>query len=152
MRSSSEIEALFTILRQSAKPEVVSAIEELVRGARDRDLCRINALAFAASRSLEQEDTVAAFLHASRLGLFELTWNVLCPGCGGVLDASATLKTAKQSEYACALCAAGYEFTLDEMVEVTFTVSPRVRPIAGHDPNTLPFDEYLRQVFLGLWR
>lgn len=55
----------------------------------------------------------------------------------------------KQSEYACALCAAGYEFTLDEMVEVTFTVSPRVRPIAGHDPNTLPFDEYLRQVFWG---
>jgi hypothetical protein len=149
MRSSSEIEALFTILRQSAKPEVVSAIEELVQGARDRDLCRINALDFAAKRGLEQEDTITAFLHASRLGLFELAWNVLCPGCGGVLDTSATLKTVKQSEYACALCAAGYEFTLDEMVEVTFTVSPRVRPIAGHDPNTLPFDEYLRQVFWG---
>jgi class 3 adenylate cyclase len=149
MRSSSEIDALFTILRQSAKPEVVSAIEELVQGARDRDLCRINALDFAAKRGLEQEDTIAAFLHASRLGLFELAWNVLCPGCGGVLDTSATLKTVKQSEYACALCAAGYEFTLDEMVEVTFTVSPRVRPIAGHDPNTLPFDEYLRQVFWG---
>ena len=59
------------------------------------------------------------------------------------------MKTVKQSEYACALCAAGYEFTLDEMVEVTFTVSPRARPIAGHDPNTLPFDEYLRQVFWG---
>jgi uncharacterized protein DUF5939 len=44
MRSSSEIEALFTILRQSSKPEVISAIEELVQGARDRDLCRINAL------------------------------------------------------------------------------------------------------------
>jgi hypothetical protein len=149
MRSSSEIEALFTILRLSAKPGVVSAIEEQVQGARDRDLCRINALDFAAKRGLEQEDTIAAFLHASRLGLFELAWNVLCPGCGGVLDTSATLKTVKQSEYACALCAAGYEFTLDEMVEVTFTVSPRVRPIAGHDPNTLPFDEYLRQVFWG---
>jgi hypothetical protein len=84
MRSSSEIDALFTILRQSAKPEVVSAIEELVQGARDRDLCRINALDFAAKRGLEQEDTIAAFLHASRLGLFELAWNVLCPGCGGV--------------------------------------------------------------------
>jgi class 3 adenylate cyclase len=33
------------------------------------------------------------------------------------------------------------------MVEVTFTVSPRVRRIAAHDPNTLPPIEYYRQVF-----
>ena len=64
-----------------------------------------------------------------------MSWNVLCPGCGGVLDANATLKTVDRSEYNCALCAAGYEPTLDEMVEVTFTVSPRVRRIAAHDPH-----------------
>jgi class 3 adenylate cyclase len=33
------------------------------------------------------------------------------------------------------------------MVEVTFTISPRVRRIAAHDPNTLPPFEYYRQVF-----
>src|SRR5204863_5380867 len=36
----------------------------------------------------------------------------------------------------------------DEMVEVTFTVSPRVRAIAGHEPHKLPIWEYCRQV---LW-
>src|SRR3712207_8583932 len=56
-------------------------------------------------------------LFRSRLGLFELSWNVLCPGCGGVLDANTTLKTINSDEYSCALCAAGYEPTLDEMVE-----------------------------------
>ena len=78
-----------------------------------------------------------------------MSWNVLCPGCGGVLDASATLKIGRPDEYDCALCAAGYEPTLDEMVEVTFTVSPRVRRIAAHDPDTLPPAEYLRQIFWG---
>jgi len=73
---------------------------------------------------------------------------VLCPGCGGVLDASTTLKSVEEGEYDCALCAAGYEPTLDEMVEVTFTVSPRVRRIAAHDPHTLPIWEYCRQI---LW-
>ena len=92
--------------------------------------------------------SIAAFLHASRLGIFELSWNVLCPGCGGVLDAGATLKNINRDEYDCGLCAAGYEPTLDEMVEVTFTVSPRVRRIAAHDPDTLP-DEYFRQIFWG---
>ena len=77
-----------------------------------------------------------------------MSWNVLCPGCGGVLDASATLKIGQhRSEYHCSLCAAGYEPTLDEMVEVTFTVSPRVRRIAAHDPDTLPLVEYYRQIF-----
>ena len=39
---------------------------------------------------------IAAFLHAARLGIFELSWNVLCPGCGGVLDAGATLKSVNR--------------------------------------------------------
>ena len=72
---------------------------------------------------------------------------ILCPDCGGVLDAGSTLKTVNHDEYSCALCAAGYKPTLDEMVEVTFTVSPRVRRIAGHDPDTLPEIEYYRQIF-----
>jgi len=104
-------------------------------------------LDFAARRGLDEERAIAAFLHAARVGLFDLSWNVLCPGCGGVLDASASLKTIHRDEYTCALCAVGYEPTLDEMVEVSFTVNPRVRRIAAHDPHTLPMWEYYRQIF-----
>jgi len=143
----SETEALFNVLRQSADAGCVAAIEGTVREAPDRDLCRINAIDFATRHKLDEEQTLAAFLHAARLGLFELSWNVLCPGCGGVLEAGATLKTVNHDEYDCGLCAAGYKPTLDEMVEVTFTVSPRVRRIAAHDPDSLPEVEYYRQIF-----
>jgi len=145
----SETEALFGVLRQSSDPSCAAAIESLVREGSDRDLCRVNVLAFADKTGLNEEKIIAAFLHASRLGIFELSWNVLCPGCGGVLDAGATLKTISRVEYDCALCAAGYEPTLDEMVEVAFTVSPRVRRIAAHSPDTLPEAEYYRQIFWG---
>ncbi|HUK09560.1 MAG TPA: adenylate/guanylate cyclase domain-containing protein [Stellaceae bacterium] len=140
-------QSLFSVLRQSADAEAVAAIERLVRDGSDRELNRVNVLSFAAKAGLDEERTIAAFLHAARLGLFELSWNVLCPGCGGVLEASATLKTVKHEEYTCALCAAGYRPTLDEMVEVTFTVSPRVRRIAAHSPHDLPASEYFRQIF-----
>jgi len=143
----SEAQTLFAALRQSADPDAVTAIESMVRDAPDRQLCRVNALDFAARYKLDEERVIAAFLHAARLGLFELSWNVLCPGCGGVLDATTSLKNVNQAEYACALCAAGYEPTLDEMVEVTFTVSPRVRRIAAHDPDQLAPAEYCRQMF-----
>src|SRR5690242_2346024 len=145
----SEPETLFGVLRHSADAKCVGAIEQAVREAPDRDLCRINVLSFAAKHDLDEERTIAAFLHAARLGLFELSWNVLCPGCGGVLDTSTTLKSVNKEEYDCALCAAGYRPTLDEMVEVTFTVSRRVRRIAAHDPHELPFGEYFRQIFWG---
>jgi class 3 adenylate cyclase len=143
----SETEALFTVLRQSSDPDCAAAIEGSVREASDRELCRVNVLAFAAKHGLDEERTIAAYLHASRLGLFELSWNVLCPGCGGVLDAGATLKNVNRDEYDCALCASGYKATLDEMVEVTFTVSPRVRRITAHNPDDLSEVEYYRQMF-----
>jgi class 3 adenylate cyclase len=142
-----EAQNMFIALRQSADADVVASIETLLRDAPDRRLNRINALAFAKEIGLDEERVIAAFLHAARLGLFELSWNVLCPGCGGVLDAGASLKNVRGSEYACALCAAGYEPTLDEMVEVTFTVTPRSRRIAAHSPQDLPAFEYYRQIF-----
>ena len=147
MKPSRETEALFTALRESAKPKPVSAIEKLIESAPDRALCRINALAFAGEHKLNEEDVIAAFLHAAQLGIFDLSWNILCPGCGGVLGSGTTLKTVNQADYSCALCAAAYEPTLDEMVEVTFTISPRVRKIAAHNPQTLPWIEYFRQLF-----
>ncbi|MCC6948586.1 MAG: adenylate/guanylate cyclase domain-containing protein [Bradyrhizobiaceae bacterium] len=143
----SETQALFDILRQSAPPDAVAAIERLVKTGEDHELNRINVFDFTRKNGLDEERVISAFLHAARLGLFELSWNVLCPGCGGVLDANATLKSVRQETYSCSLCAAGYEPTLDEMVEVAFTVTPRVRRIAAHDPNSLPIWEYARQIF-----
>ena len=145
----SETRAMFALLRQSADPAVADALEALVSDAPDRDLCRLNALAFAAQRGLDEELAISAFLHAAKIGIFEMSWNVLCPGCGGVLDANSSLRTVHSEAYGCSLCAKDYEPTLDEMVEVTFTVSPRIRRIAAHSPEHLPPMEYYRQLYFG---
>jgi len=143
----SEAKNLFAVLRQSADPGAAAAIEALVQDASDRALARVNVLDFAAKNGIDEERAIAAFLQAARLGLFELSWNVLCPSCGGVIDASMTLKSVNRPEYYCAWCAAGYEPILDEIVEVTFTVNRRARRIAAHTPEELPLAEYFRQVF-----
>src|SRR5215213_1142425 len=111
---------LLAALRQSADPKAVDRIEHLVEHGADRDLNRINALAFAAKHNLDPQKTIAAFLHAAQLGLFEMSWNVLCPSCGGVLDANETLKSVDRDRYHCAFCAAGYEPTPDEFYRQMF--------------------------------
>jgi len=142
----SDVDALFGVLRQSTGEDVVAAFEHAIREAPDRLLNRINVFDFAVRYGIDEERVIAGFLHASRLGIFEMSWAVLCPACGNVLASNATLKTVEQAEHNCALCAAGYEPTLDEMVEVTFTVSRRVRKIAAHEPDDLSLAEYFRQV------
>jgi class 3 adenylate cyclase len=143
----SEIQAQIQVLKQTADPAVADAIARLIDQGKDHELNRINLLDFSARTGLDEERVISGFLHASRLGLFDLTWNVLCPGCGGVLDAHSTLKSLRHDDYHCGLCACGYEASVDEQVEVAFTVSPQVRRIAAHDPNALPIWDYFRQVF-----
>src|SRR6266404_814086 len=143
----SDIQAQFSVLKQTADPAVADAILQLIEQGKDHELNRVNVLDFSRRTGLDEERVISGFLHASRLGLFELTWNVLCPGCGGVLDAHSTLKSLRHDDYHCGLCACGYEASVDEQVEVAFTVSPRIRRIAAHDPNSLPVWEYFKQVF-----
>ena len=142
-----DAQALFGLLRQTADPAMVDALKTSVETDPDRFLNRINPLAFAEAHGLDEEETIGGFVHAARLGLFDMSWNMLCPGCGGVLEAGAGLKTLNHTHYYCSLCAANYEPTLDKLVEVTFTVNQSVRRIAAHDPDSLPFAEYMRQIF-----
>jgi class 3 adenylate cyclase len=143
----SEAETLFVALRQSADEHVVDMLERMVQDAPDHALNKMNAIDLAAKHGLDAERVIAALLNAVGLGMFEMTWNVMCPSCAGVLSSNKSLRTLDRAQYNCAFCAAGYETTLDDLVEVTFMVSPRLRKIAAHSPDQLSAAEYYRQIF-----
>ena len=142
-----DMQALSGLLRQTADPAVVEALKTSVETDSDRALNRINPLAYAKAHGLDEEATIGGFVHAARLGLFDMAWNMLCPGCGGVLESGVALKTFKSERYYCSFCAMDCEPTLDKQVEVTFTINPQIRRIAAHDPDSLPYAEYMRQIF-----
>src|ERR1700751_338785 len=143
----SDIQSQLSVLKRTADRAVADAIGQLIEDGEDHELNRINTLDFSKRTGFDEEKVISGSLHASRLGLFDLTWNVLCPGCSGVLDAHDTLKSLRNDDYRCGLCACGREPSVDEQVEVAFTVSPKGRRIAAHDPNTMPLWEYYKQVF-----
>src|SRR6201987_4541819 len=143
----SEADTLFATLRQSTGDDIAALLERTVRDAPDHALNKINALDLAAKEGVGEDRVIAALLNAVGLGIVEMSWNVMCPSCAGVLSANKSLKTLNRAQYNCAFCAAGYETTLDNLVEVTFAVSPRVRKIAAHDPDQLSPAEYYREIF-----
>ena len=144
-----EAPSLFLLLRQFVDLSLATELEKFVAEAPEHKLVRINAVALAAELELDEERLIAALLHASKVGIFEMFWNVLCPDCGFVLDRNTSLRTIRSDDYFCPNCAEGYEPTLDDRVEVTFTVSSRVRPVAAHNPDQLSPLEYFRQINIG---
>jgi class 3 adenylate cyclase len=126
---------------RSWSPRLVSKLENHIRSADDGQLLRINPLAIAAEKGLVEEECIDLFLHATSIGLFEMTWNLLCPRCSGVIDSFRALKTLN-SHCRCSNCRADFVAALDDMIAVTFTVHPAVRRIAYHDPATLSVEDY----------
>src|SRR4051794_11169419 len=132
-----DTDALWTLLLEAAEPNAAAAVKHHVETGGDAGLCRINALAFAAERGLDEDATIGAFVRAAQLGLFDMAWSALCPGCGGVLESGAALRTLTRHKYFCSLCVQAHVPTLDPLVEFPFPVNPRTRRIAAHDPDSL---------------
>jgi class 3 adenylate cyclase len=127
---------------RSWSPRLISKLESHIRGAEDVELLRINPIRFAAEKNLVEAEAIDLFLHASALGLFEMVWILICPICSCVIDSFRALKNL-DSHCRCTICHVDFVATLDDMIAITFTVSPSVRRIAYHDPGTLPAEDYL---------
>ena len=78
----SDFHSLYSVLKQTADPQVADAIQNLVETGADHELNRINLVDFSAKRGLDEERVISGFLHASRLGIFDLScrfYGMSCP-------------------------------------------------------------------------
>jgi adenylate cyclase len=66
------------------------------------------------------------FLYATRAGLLDLEWDVLCPNCRGPSVRVPTLSDLAQDAH-CTSCNIRYDVNFDESVELRFDVSPDIR-------------------------
>jgi class 3 adenylate cyclase len=137
------LESRMTEIEQarSWSPRVISKLETLIRGGDDLALYRVNPLAFARDRAVAEAESIDLFLHAARCGLFDMSWDVICPQSGMVLESFGALRTLK-THYACGLCDVSGETDLDDFIEVTFSVSPQLRRLPFHDPASLSVEDF----------
>ena len=137
------LESKMTDIEQARawSPRVISKFETLIRSGDDLSLYRINPLAFARDRGIAEAESIDLFLHATRNGLFDMSWDVVCPQSGMVLESFGALRTLK-THYVCGLCDVSGETDLDDFIEVTFTVSPQLRRLPFHDPQSLSVEDF----------
>ncbi len=109
-------------------PRVIDVLAQFLEHASDLELARMRPRAFAERFSLNEQQTIEAFLRASRLGLVELLWDVLCPSCRIPSSVQETLKSLKDHGH-CEACNLGFELDLARSVEMIFRVHPEIRPV-----------------------
>jgi class 3 adenylate cyclase/predicted RNA-binding Zn-ribbon protein involved in translation (DUF1610 family) len=125
---------------RSWSPRVISKLEAFIRAGEDYDLFRINPIRFGTEKGMAENEAIDLFLHSAKLGLFELEWHLVCPTCGHVVESLRNMHRL-HSFYVCNQCAFETTATLDDYIQVAFTVSPSVREIVFHHPESLSADD-----------
>lgn len=122
-------------------PRVISKLETTIRTAEDYDLYRINPIQYAEEKRITEKEAIDLFLHSSKHGLFEMEWDIVCPVCAQVAKSFNRLDDV-HPYFICRFCSFEGIAALDDFIQITFTISTRVREIAYHHPENLSIEDF----------
>ncbi|MEJ0090936.1 MAG: DUF5939 domain-containing protein [Limisphaerales bacterium] len=116
-------------LRANNLPELqVGRLREMLIAAPDVELSHLRPFAIARKWNADRWEVLRLFLHATRAGLLNLSWEVLCPNCRSTrLPRNADLKKLLRTAH-CDVCNIKFDAEFDKSVELKFSVNPSLRP------------------------
>jgi class 3 adenylate cyclase len=106
----------------------VDRLVEWIKKGDDEDLQRIQVRERARAWSVDEHELLRVFLHATRAGMLDLSWDVVCPHCRGVAGATGVLGELPASG-SCDSCQIDFATSGDQAVEITFHVHPSIREV-----------------------
>jgi hypothetical protein len=62
-------------------PQTLSDLEGFIRASGDYDLFRVNPIQYATANGLSDAEGIELFVHAAKVGLFEMQWLLICAYC-----------------------------------------------------------------------
>lgn len=116
------------LIKQGAQAEIVKRLAQMIEQADDLTLARIRSHALADYWNLPRRAVLEVCLWATRVGLLDLQWEMICPHCRGAAKTSRSL-TGIQTEVYCESCNVDFTVNFDRAVELTFRPNPSVRAV-----------------------
>ncbi len=116
------------LLAKALDADVVTRLCDWISTGDDEDLHRIQIRERARAWGLDEERVLAVALHATRAGLLDLSWDIVCPHCRGAegVGTLGDLPTAAR----CDTCALDFGTDRENTIEITFRVHRSIRDIA----------------------
>lgn len=117
---------LAPLTRAPVRPELIPLLRQRILEGSDDQLVRVRPFALADAWSADRLEVLRLFLHATRVGLFELRWELMCPNCR-IPKAEAGALAQLPDPFHCSTCGISYTADFDQRVELRFSVHPAVR-------------------------
>jgi class 3 adenylate cyclase len=95
-------------------------------------LARLRPYVLADAWGAPRQQVLDVCLHATRSGLLDLQWNVLCPLCRGAKASTPTLR-GLQDQVHCDTCNINFTANFDRSVELTFRPNSSIRQTKAQD-------------------
>ena len=125
----SRLQAASASLAHSGLGEALAGrLAEYVGEAPGDECSRIRPYRLADVWEEDREKVLRLCLHATRSGMLELTWDLMCPLCRGAKARVSSL-AGLPSRTHCSSCNIEFDANFDRAVEVTFRPAQQVRPL-----------------------
>ncbi len=126
--SESALQAGLEKLRSAGLPkDSIDRLEQMLREAPDVELTHIRSLAVAKRWNADSWEVLSLFLHATRSGLLDFRWEILCPNCRSSREPIVTSLGQMERRSHCDVCQIEFDAQFDRSVELKFAVNPAIR-------------------------
>jgi len=111
------------------KRAIADRLVEFLEHSDDFAVTRIRPYKLADDWNVPRRDVLEIFLYATRVGLLDFQWDLLCPLCRGPQESGRSLKDINAHVH-CPGCQIDFTVNFDRYVELTFRPNPAVRRVA----------------------
>lgn len=120
------------LLADGADGAVVDQLVEFIKQADDFALARIKPYELADDWDVARRVVLETCLRATRVGLLDLQWDLLCPLCRGPQESGKSLREI-DPEVHCETCRIDFTVNFDRFVELTFRPNASIRAVDVKD-------------------
>ncbi len=133
------------LVAQGFDPPLVDRLAGFVAEAPDYELLKVRPYAMADAWQADRRTVLRLFLYATRFGLLDLSWDLVCPACRGAKERHSSLDQLKEAVH-CSSCNIDFTANFDASVELTFRPAPAIRKVEallfcvggpGHTPHVV---------------
>lgn len=119
-RSQSE-----AVISQGTDPALLNRLEEFIQQADEISLQRIRPYALADIWKVNRRAVLEMFLRATRAGILDMYWDLLCPSCRGSAEGHTNLADVHGTSH-CNTCRIDFTVNFDHNIEIVFRPNPSV--------------------------
>ena len=117
-----------TLLARGAAPDLIARLVQTIEQADDLPLSRLRPYALADHWGVARRSVLELCLLATRVGLLDMRWDMVCPHCRGAKQSGSTLAEIEPQAH-CESCNIDFAVNFDHSVELTFRPTGAVRQI-----------------------